>query len=134
MQSIPVNNVFVGSCTNSRIGDLRTAAAAIKGKKIKTGIQMIVVPGSVTTQRQAESEGLDKIFSDAGAEWREAGCSMCLGMNPDIVEPGKYCVSTSNRNFQGRQGIGSRTILASPQTAVASALMGHVADPRKVLV
>ena len=133
MQSIPVHNVFIGSCTNSRLGDLRIAAAAIKGKKIKPGINMIVVPGSVTTQRQAESEGLDQIFTDAGADWREAGCSMCLGMNPDVVDAGKYCVSTSNRNFQGRQGIGSRTILASPQTAVASALVGHVADPREVL-
>ena len=133
IQDVKIQHVFVGSCTNSRLGDLRTAAKAIGGKKVHPGVRMLVVPGSVTVQRQAEAEGLDKIFQAAGAEWREAGCSMCLGMNPDLVPVGEYCVSTSNRNFQGRQGVGSRTILASPQTAVASAIAGHVADPRLVL-
>ena len=133
VQDIEVDYVFIGSCTNSRMGDLRSAAQAIRGKKVHRHVHMLVVPGSVSVQRQAEQEGLDQIFKAAGAEWRDAGCSMCLGMNPDLVPSQKYCVSTSNRNFQGRQGVGSRTILASPLTAVASALSGHVADPRKVL-
>jgi 3-isopropylmalate/(R)-2-methylmalate dehydratase large subunit len=133
VEAIEIDQVFVGSCTNSRIQDLRDAAHAIQGRKVSPHVRMMVVPGSVAVQRQAEKEGLDQIFKTAGAEFRDAGCSMCLGMNPDLVPAGKYCVSTSNRNFQGRQGIGSRTILASPQTAIASAIAGHVADPRKVL-
>lgn len=128
-----INMVFVGSCTNSRISDLREAAALIKGQKVAAGVRMMVVPGSQRIKRQAEAEGLHEIFRAAGAEWREAGCSACLAMNGDMVPAGEYCVSTSNRNFEGRQGPGSRTFLASPITAVASAISGAVADPRELL-
>jgi 3-isopropylmalate/(R)-2-methylmalate dehydratase large subunit len=128
-----VNVVFLGSCTNGRISDLRAAAAVLRGRKIAPGVQMLVVPGSQAVKRQAEAEGLHAVFLAAGAEWRESGCSMCLGMNGDLVASGKYSLSTSNRNFEGRQGIGARTLLASPLTAAASALRGRVTDPREIL-
>jgi 3-isopropylmalate/(R)-2-methylmalate dehydratase large subunit len=128
-----IDVVFIGSCTNGRITDLRQAARMLQGRRVAQGLRVLVVPGSQQVKRQAESEGLDKIFTDAGAEWREPGCSMCLGMNGDVVNPGQYAVSTSNRNFEGRQGPGSRTFLASPLTAAASALTGQVTDPRRFL-
>jgi 3-isopropylmalate/(R)-2-methylmalate dehydratase large subunit len=128
-----IDVVFVGSCTNSRISDLRAAAAVIKGRKVSPNVRMLVVPGSQQVKKQAEAEGLDKIFRDAGADFREAGCSMCLAMNGDELSPGQYSVSTSNRNFEGRQGKGGRTFLASPQTAAASAVMGVVTDVRTLL-
>jgi 3-isopropylmalate/(R)-2-methylmalate dehydratase large subunit len=126
----PINVVFVGSCTNSRISDLRAAADVLKGRKVNPKVRMMVVPGSMEIKRQAEAEGLDKIFKAAGADWREAGCSMCIAMNGDQLQPGEYSVSTSNRNFEGRQGKGGRTFLASPQTAAASAIKGVVTDAR----
>jgi 3-isopropylmalate/(R)-2-methylmalate dehydratase large subunit len=129
----PVNVVFIGSCTNGRIGDLRAAAGVLRGQRIARGVRMLVVPGSQQVKAQAEKEGLDRVFRDAGAEWRESGCSMCLGMNGDNVAAGEYSVSTSNRNFEGRQGPGARTLLASPLTAAASALRGCVTDPRTIL-
>lgn len=129
----PLDVVFIGSCTNSRISDLRLAAAILKGHKVAAGTRVMVVPGSQDVKKQAENEGLDKIFKEAGAEWREAGCSLCISMNGDQVEPGQYALSTSNRNFEGRQGKGSRTFLASPITAAASAIAGVVTDPRNVL-
>jgi len=128
----PVDVVFVGSCTNSRISDLRAAAAVIKGRKVNPKVRMLVVPGSQQVKMQAEAEGLDKIFREAGADFREAGCSMCLAMNGDQLEPGQYSVSTSNRNFEGRQGKGGRTFLASPLTAAASAVAGVVTDSRSL--
>jgi len=133
MQQTPVDVVFVGSCTNSRLPDLRAAAKVLKGRKVADSVRMLVVPGSEIIKQQAEAEGLHEIFIAAGAEWREAGCSMCLGMNGDILQPGQLCVSTSNRNFEGRQGIGGRTVLASPETAAASAVKGHITDPRTML-
>jgi 3-isopropylmalate/(R)-2-methylmalate dehydratase large subunit len=129
----PINVVFVGSCTNSRITDLRAAASVLKGRKVNPRVRMLVVPGSQVIKRQAEAEGLDKIFREAGADWREAGCSMCIAMNGDQLQPGEYSVSTSNRNFEGRQGKGGRTLLASPLTAAASAIAGAVADVRSIL-
>jgi len=126
----PVDVVFVGSCTNSRLGDLRAAAEQLRGKRIASGVRMLVVPGSESIRRQAEAEGLDRVFLAAGAEWRESGCSMCIAMNGDQVGPGQTAISTSNRNFEGRQGRGSRSLLASPATAAASAVAGCVADPR----
>jgi 3-isopropylmalate/(R)-2-methylmalate dehydratase large subunit len=129
----PINVVFVGSCTNARLSDLRSAAGVLKGRKVAKGVQMLVVPGSQQVKKAAEAEGLHRIFLDAGAEWRESGCSMCLGMNGDLVGKGQYSVSTSNRNFEGRQGIGARTLLASPATAAASAVRGRVTDPRELL-
>jgi 3-isopropylmalate/(R)-2-methylmalate dehydratase large subunit len=129
----PINVVFVGSCTNSRLSDLRAAASVLKGRKIARGVQMLVVPGSQQIKKQAEAEGLDRVFIEAGAEWRESGCSMCLGMNGDTVAKGQYSVSTSNRNFEGRQGVGARTLLASPLTAAASAIRGTITDPRDLL-
>jgi 3-isopropylmalate/(R)-2-methylmalate dehydratase large subunit len=129
MRDIPVDMVFLGSCTNGRIEDLRSAAAVLAGRRVKEGIQMLVVPGSMQVKTQAEKEGLDQIFLDAGAEWRFAGCSMCLGMNPDQVPFGKRCVSTSNRNFEGRQGRGSMTHLVSPAVAAATAVTGTIATP-----
>jgi 3-isopropylmalate/(R)-2-methylmalate dehydratase large subunit len=129
----PVNVVFIGSCTNARLSDLRGAASVLRGRKVANGVQMLVVPGSQAIKRAAEAEGLDRVFIDAGAEWRESGCSMCLGMNGDLVGTGQYSVSTSNRNFEGRQGIGARTLLASPLTAAASAVRGRVTDPRELL-
>ena len=128
----PIDVVFIGSCTNGRLTDLRMAASVLEGKHIADNVRMLVVPGSEKIRRQAEAEGLDKIFKDAGAEWRYAGCSMCIAMNGDQLEPGQYSVSTSNRNFEGRQGKGGRTFLASPLTAAASAIKGAVADPRTV--
>jgi 3-isopropylmalate/(R)-2-methylmalate dehydratase large subunit len=126
---IEVDTVFIGSCTNSRIEDLRLAASIAGGRKVKAGIRALVVPGSQRVKAQAESEGLDKIFLDAGFEWREAGCSMCLGMNPDTLSPGERAASTSNRNFEGRQGRGGRTHLVSPAVAAATAIAGHFATP-----
>jgi len=128
-----VDVVFIGSCTNARLSDLQQAAAVLEGRKIADGVQMLVVPGSQSIKRQAEDLGLDRVFRQAGAEWRESGCSMCLGMNGDTVASGKLSISTSNRNFEGRQGIGARTILASPMTAAASAVRGKVSDPREFL-
>jgi 3-isopropylmalate/(R)-2-methylmalate dehydratase large subunit len=129
----PIDVVFIGSCTNSRISDLRAAASILKGRKVNPRVRMLVVPGSQQVKRQAEAEGLDRIFREAGAEFREAGCSMCLAMNGDQLEPGQYSVSTSNRNFEGRQGKGGRTFLASPLTAAASAVTGVVTDVRTML-
>jgi 3-isopropylmalate/(R)-2-methylmalate dehydratase large subunit len=129
--NVPINNVFVGSCTNGRLSDLRSAARVLRGHKLAQGVKMLVVPGSQTVKRAAEAEGLDQIFLAAGAEWRESGCSMCLGMNGDLVPSGHYSISTSNRNFEGRQGVGARTLLASPETAAASAIRGRVTDPRE---
>jgi 3-isopropylmalate/(R)-2-methylmalate dehydratase large subunit len=126
-----IDVVFLGSCTNGRLSDLRAAASILKGRKVAPGVRMLVVPGSQWTKREAEAEGLDRVFKEAGAEWREAGCSMCIAMNGDQLQPGQYSVSTSNRNFEGRQGAGGRTLLASPLTAAASAVAGAVADPRK---
>jgi 3-isopropylmalate/(R)-2-methylmalate dehydratase large subunit len=128
-----VNVVFIGSCTNGRLQDLEDAARILKGRKVAPGVKLLIVPGSQQVKREAESRGLAQIFKDAGADWRESGCSMCLGMNGDTVESGHYCVSTSNRNFEGRQGVGARTLLASPLTAAASAVSGHITDPRELL-
>jgi 3-isopropylmalate/(R)-2-methylmalate dehydratase large subunit len=128
----PVNVVFIGSCTNSRLDDLRAAAKVMKGRKVK--LRTLVVAGSQSVKRAAEAEGLDRIFKEAGAEWREPGCSMCIAMNGDHLERGQYCVSTSNRNFEGRQGAGGRTLLASPSTAAAAAVTGQVTDPRRLEV
>ena len=128
-----VNVVFIGSCTNSRISDLRLAAGLMKDRKVAPGVRMLVVPGSQDVKNQAEAEGLDGIFKRAGAEWREAGCSMCIAMNGDQLEPGQYAVSTSNRNFEGRQGKGGRTFLVSPLTAAATAIAGKITDVRTML-
>ncbi len=130
VEEIPLDRVFIGSCTNSRIGDLRVAAEVIKGRKVHSDVYAMVVPGSVQVKRQAEEEGLDEVFRDAGFDWRGAGCSMCLGMNPDILKPGERCASTSNRNFEGRQGRGGRTHLVSPQMAAAAAIEGRFVDIR----
>jgi 3-isopropylmalate/(R)-2-methylmalate dehydratase large subunit len=128
----PVDVVFLGSCTNSRISDLRLAAGVMRGRHVAPTVRMLVVPGSQEVKRQAEAEGLDDIFRAAGAEWREAGCSMCIAMNGDELRAGQYAVSTSNRNFEGRQGKGGRTFLASPLTAAATAIAGSIADARTV--
>jgi 3-isopropylmalate/(R)-2-methylmalate dehydratase large subunit len=129
----PVDVVFVGSCTNGRVADLRAAASILQGRKVSPKVRVLIVPGSNEVKRQAEAEGLDKVFREAGAEWREAGCSMCLAMNGDELQPGQYCVATSNRNFEGRQGPGGRTFLASPLTAAAAAVTGVVTDVRSLL-
>jgi len=129
----PVQVVFIGSCTNGRISDLRAAASVLKGRKVASGVRVLVVPGSQAVKQQAESEGIDRVVADAGAEWRNPGCSMCIAMNGDQLEPGQYAVSTSNRNFEGRQGKGGRTLLASPLTAAAAAVTGKVTDPRTLL-
>jgi 3-isopropylmalate/(R)-2-methylmalate dehydratase large subunit len=129
IMDISVDRVFIGSCTNARIEDLRSAAAVVAGKHVHPSVRAMVVPGSASVKRQAEEEGLDRIFSAAGFEWRNAGCSMCLGMNPDILAPGERCASTSNRNFEGRQGAGGRTHLVSPLVAAATAVAGHFVDP-----
>jgi 3-isopropylmalate/(R)-2-methylmalate dehydratase large subunit len=121
--------VFIGSCTNGRIEDLRAAAAVLEGRTVRQGLRALVVPGSMRVKAAAEAEGLDRIFTAAGAEWREAGCSMCLAMNPDKLAPGERCASTSNRNFEGRQGRGGRTHLVSPAVAAATAVAGHFASP-----
>ncbi|MEJ5224032.1 MAG: aconitase family protein, partial [Anaerolineales bacterium] len=128
-----VDVVFIGSCTNSRISDLRLAASLLRGRKVAPGTRLMVVPGSQEVKKQAESEGLDKVFKEAGADWREAGCSMCIAMNGDQLQPGEYAVSTSNRNFEGRQGKGGRTFLASPLTAAATAIHGVITDPRTLI-
>ena len=124
-----IDVVFVGSCTNSRISDLREAARLIRGRHVAEGVRMMVVPGSTEVKRQAETEGLASVFREAGAEWREAGCSMCIAMNGDQLSPGQYCVSTSNRNFEGRQGKGGRTHLVSPLVAAATAVRGTLSSP-----
>jgi len=129
----PVDVVFIGSCTNGRLADLRAAASILQGRRVAPGMRALVVPGSQQVKRQAEAEGLHHIFTEAGAEWREAGCSMCIAMNGDQLEPGQYAVSTSNRNFEGRQGKGGRTFLASPLTAAAAAVTGTIADCRLLL-
>jgi 3-isopropylmalate/(R)-2-methylmalate dehydratase large subunit len=129
---IKIDKVFIGSCTNSRIEDLRAAAAVVKGKRIAANVRAaLVVPGSGLVKAQAEKEGLDRVFRDAGFEWREPGCSMCLGMNPDRLDAGERCASTSNRNFEGRQGAGGRTHLVSPAMAAAAAIAGHFVDVRR---
>jgi len=130
IQEIEIDRVFLGSCTNGRIEDLRAAAEVVKGRKVSDHVYAMVVPGSMQVKRQAEEEGLDRVFIEAGFDWREAGCSMCLGMNPDILQPGERCASTSNRNFEGRQGKGGRTHLVSPQMAAAAAIAGHFVDIR----
>ena len=132
LKDIRVDTVFLGSCTNSRIEDLRAAAEIIKGRTKADGVRMMVVPGSARVRLQAEAEGLDKVFKDFGAEWRFAGCSMCLGMNPDQLAPGERAASTSNRNFEGRQGKGSRTHLVSPLVAAATAIRGTLSSPADV--
>jgi 3-isopropylmalate/(R)-2-methylmalate dehydratase large subunit len=129
LREIPIDTVFIGSCTNGRIEDLRAAADVLEGRKVKDGMRVLVVPGSARVRLQAEAEGLDKVFLDAGAEWRGAGCSMCLAMNPDKLAPGERSASTSNRNFEGRQGPGGRTHLVSPAVAAATAVSGHLASP-----
>ena len=131
MEAITLDRVFIGSCTNARIEDLRIAASVVRGRTVHPKLRAMVVPGSATVKRQAEAEGLDAIFKDAGFEWRDAGCSMCLGMNPDILGPGERCASTSNRNFEGRQGSGGRTHLLSPPMAAAAAIAGHLVDVRE---
>ncbi|MGV6848499.1 MAG: 3-isopropylmalate dehydratase large subunit, partial [Marinibacterium sp.] len=133
LAEIPVDAVFIGSCTNGRIEDLRAAAEILKGKKIKDGMRAMVVPGSGLVRAQAEEEGLAEIFTEAGFEWRLAGCSMCLAMNPDQLQPGERCASTSNRNFEGRQGRGGRTHLVSPAMAAAAAVTGHLTDVRDLM-
>jgi 3-isopropylmalate/(R)-2-methylmalate dehydratase large subunit len=130
IEEIRLDRVFIGSCTNSRIGDLRAAAAVVSGRRVADGVQAMVVPGSAQVRAQAEAEGLDRVFRAAGFDWRSAGCSACLGMNPDIVGPGERCASTSNRNFEGRQGRGARTHLVSPEMAAAAAIAGHFVDIR----
>ena len=134
IREIEVDTVFLGSCTNARIEDLRAAAAVLKGHKVKEGIRALVVPGSMRVKQRAEEEGLAEVFTEAGFEWRNAGCSMCLGMNPDILSPGERCASTSNRNFEGRQGKGGRTHLVSPVVAAATAVMGRFASPSELSV
>ena len=131
IEEIKLDRVFIGSCTNARLEDLRAAAAIVRGRRVAQHVNAMVVPGSALVKRQAEQEGLDKVFMEAGFEWREAGCSMCLGMNPDILSPGERCASTSNRNFEGRQGQGGRTHLCSPQMAAAAAIAGHFVDVRR---
>jgi 3-isopropylmalate/(R)-2-methylmalate dehydratase large subunit len=134
IRQVRIDKMFIGSCTNGRIEDLREAAAVARGYRRSPDVALaMVVPGSQRVKAQAEAEGLDRIFKEAGFEWRESGCSMCLGMNGDTVPKGHYAVSTSNRNFEGRQGIGARTLLASPETAAASAIRGRVTDPRTLL-
>ena len=133
LREIAVDRVFLGSCTNSRIEDLRAAAAVVDGRRVAASVRAMVVPGSFQVKAQAESEGIDRIFRDAGFEWRGAGCSMCLGMNPDILAPGERCASTSNRNFEGRQGRGGRTHLMSPAMAAAAAVTGRLTDVRELV-
>ena len=133
MTDIAVDNVFIGSCTNGRIEDLRAAAAVVRGRKVASNVDAMVSPGSTFIKLQAESEGLDRIFIEAGFQWRESGCSMCLGMNPDRVGAGKRSASTSNRNFEGRQGRDARTHLVSPPMAAAAAVSGRLADVREML-
>ncbi len=133
LTDVPVDVVFIGSCTNGRIEDIRAAAKVAAGRHVAPGVRAMVVPGSGLVKQQAESEGLDRVLLEAGFEWREAGCSMCLGMNPDKLTPGQRCASTSNRNFEGRQGPGGRTHLLSPAMAAAAAVTGHLADVRELV-
>jgi 3-isopropylmalate/(R)-2-methylmalate dehydratase large subunit len=133
IEDIAIDRVFIGSCTNARLEDLRAAAAVVRGRRVHRGVQALVVPGSTQVKLDAEAEGLDRVFREAGFDWRDAGCSMCLGMNPDILQPGERCASTSNRNFEGRQGAGGRTHLLSPPMAAAAALTGHLVDVRSLL-
>ncbi|CAN5402357.1 hypothetical protein BH10ACT11_BH10ACT11_00640 [soil metagenome] len=130
ISEIALDRVFIGSCTNSRIQDLREAASVIDGRQVASTVSAMVVPGSAAVKAEAEAEGLDEVFRAAGFDWRSAGCSMCLGMNPDILSPGERCASTSNRNFEGRQGKGGRTHLVSPKMAAAAAIEGHFVDIR----
>ena len=130
MRDIRLDRVFIGSCTNARIGDLRAAARVVEGRTVAADVRAMVVPGSEQVRAQAVAEGLDRVFTAAGFDWRTAGCSMCLGMNPDILAPGERCASTSNRNFEGRQGRGGRTHLVSPEMAAAAAIEGHFVDIR----
>ena len=130
IQDIKLDRVFIGACTNSRLEDIRAAAEVVKGKKVHDDVYAMMVPGSAKIKKEAEDEGLDKILIEAGVDWRVAGCSMCLGMNPDILKPGERCASTSNRNFEGRQGKGGRTHLVSPAMAAAAAVAGHFVDVR----
>jgi 3-isopropylmalate/(R)-2-methylmalate dehydratase large subunit len=132
LEGLPVDRVFLGSCTNGRIGDLREAASVVRGRRVASGVRAMVVPGSQRVKVAAEAEGLDRIFSEAGFEWRNPGCSMCLGMNDDILAPGERCASTSNRNFEGRQGRGGRTHLMSPAMAAAAAIAGRLVDVREM--
>lgn len=132
LDAIPIQHVFIGSCTNARFSDLKAAAEVIQGKKVKAGVRALVVPGSERIKKKAEDEGLDRLFIEAGFEWRSSGCSMCLSMNPDIVPEGERCASTSNRNFEGRQGKGSRTHLVSPAMAAAAAIAGRFVDVRQL--
>jgi 3-isopropylmalate/(R)-2-methylmalate dehydratase large subunit len=129
MRDIAVDAVFIGSCSNARLEDLRAAADVVRGRRVRSGIRGLVVPGSMGVKADAEREGLDRVFTDAGFEWRDAGCSMCLGMNPDVLRPGERCASTSNRNFEGRQGKGGRTHLVSPAVAAATAIAGRFSTP-----
>ena len=131
LTEVSIQRVFIGSCTNARIEDLRAAAKVVKGHRVSSAVNAMVVPGSGQVKRQAESEGLDRVFREAGFDWREAGCSMCLAMNPDRLEPGERCASTSNRNFEGRQGKGGRTHLVSPAMAAAAAISGRFTDIRQ---
>jgi 3-isopropylmalate/(R)-2-methylmalate dehydratase large subunit len=131
IEQIKLDRVFIGSCTNSRIGDLRAAAEVVRGRRVAAGVYAMVVPGSQQVKAQAEREGLDEVFTQAGFDWRGAGCSMCLGMNPDIADPQERVASTSNRNFEGRQGRGARSHLVSPQMAAAAAIEGHFVDIRE---
>jgi 3-isopropylmalate/(R)-2-methylmalate dehydratase large subunit len=133
LKGMPVQNVFIGSCTNSRIEDLRMVADLVKGRRKNDHVKVMIVPGSQQVAAQAKAEGLDRIFEAAGFEMRQAGCSACLGMNEDKIPAGEYCISTSNRNFEGRQGAGARTLLASPLTAAAAAITGEVTDVRELL-
>jgi 3-isopropylmalate/(R)-2-methylmalate dehydratase large subunit len=133
IQDIAVDRVFIGSCTNARLEDLRAAAAVARGRRVHPNVRAMVVPGSGLVKADAEAEGLDRVFTEAGFEWRDAGCSMCLGMNPDILQPGERCASTSNRNFEGRQGSGGRTHLLSPPMAAAAAVTGHLVDVRDLV-
>jgi 3-isopropylmalate/(R)-2-methylmalate dehydratase large subunit len=133
MQDLPIDIVFIGSCTNGRIEDIRAAAAIAKGRRVADGVQALVVPGSGRVKQQAEAEGLDRILLEAGFEWREPGCSMCLAMNPDKLTPGQRCASTSNRNFEGRQGPNGRTHLLSPAMAAAAAVTGRLTDVRQLV-
>jgi len=132
IREIEVDTVFIGSCTNSRLEDLRAAADVVRGRHVRTGLRALVVPGSMRVKADAEAEGLDEVFVSAGFEWRSAGCSMCLGMNPDKLSPGERCASTSNRNFEGRQGRGGRTHLVSPAVAAATAVTGRITAPEEL--
>jgi 3-isopropylmalate/(R)-2-methylmalate dehydratase large subunit len=133
LNEVEIDRVFVGSCTNGRLEDLRAAAHVLEGRRVHPRVRAMVVPGSTAVRARAEAEGLDRIFKSAGFEWREAGCSMCLGMNPDILAPGERCASTSNRNFEGRQGRGGRTHLVSPAMAAAAAVEGRFVDVRELM-